>query len=49
MAEDQKQRFISRIMTDPEKAALVKNPIKVGMTFKEQLAKEDEARKEYDR
>ena len=38
VAEDQKHRFISRLMTDPEKAATMKNPIKVGMTFKQQLA-----------
>ena len=36
-------------MTDPERAASIKNPVKVGMTFKEQLAKEEEAKKEYER
>ena len=35
MHDEQKKRFVSNLMTDPAKAALIKNPLKPGMTFKE--------------
>lgn len=46
MHEAQKQRFISRVMTDPEKQKTTKNPQKVKMTFKEQLVAEEALRQE---
>ena len=48
MAEDQKNRFISRLMTDPEKKAMSIAPLKKGMTFKKQLEQEERDRKEYE-
>jgi len=35
MHEDQRDRFVSRVYADPERAAIVKNPLKPGMTFKQ--------------
>ena len=47
MHEAQKHRFISRILTDPEKQVATKNPLPATqrkMTFKEQLANEEAQR-----
>lgn len=49
MHDDQKQRFISKLYSDPEKSIKTKIPLKNGMTFKQQLEKEEADKKEYEK
>ena len=44
MHEDQKQRLAATLYQDKAKAAKVKNPPPPGMTFKQQLAREEAER-----